>query len=133
MIEELDSLSTLADAIRVEVNCQYLEQQSLPLKPHHAFAYTITIHNLSLETVQLTHRHWIITDENHQVREIRGAGVVGQQPYIDPGHTYTYSSGAIIESHAGTMAGTYTMQTPDGDDFTVTIPTFTLVPPTSLH
>lgn len=133
MIEELDSLDALAEAIRVEVSCQYLEQQSLPAKPRHAFAYTITIYNHSVETVQLTHRHWIITDENHQVREVRGAGVVGQQPFIAPGHSYTYSSGAMIESRAGTMAGTYTMQTPNGTDFTVTIPTFTLIPPSSLH
>lgn len=133
MIEELDSLNALADAIGVRVNCQYLEQQSQPTIPRHAFAYTITISNHSSETVQLMHRHWIITDENHQIREVRGAGVVGQQPIIAPGHSYTYSSGAMIESRAGTMAGTYTMQTPDGRDFTVTIPTFTLIPPTSLH
>jgi ApaG protein len=119
--------------INIKVKSAYLDEQSQPDKHRYAFAYTITIENNSDEPTQLLSRHWVITDANNITQEVQGMGVVGQQPRILPGDSYTYSSGAVLETQAGTMEGTYEMQTDDGETFSVPIPAFSLTRPQSLH
>ena len=119
--------------IEIKVKSAYLDDQSQPDKKRFAFAYTVTIENHSDEPAQLLSRHWIITDANNSVQEVQGMGVVGQQPRILPGDSYTYSSGAVLETQAGTMEGTYQMQTDDGGTFNVPVPAFSLTRPQSLH
>ena len=119
--------------INIKVKSAYLDEQSQPDKHRYAFAYTITIENNSDEPTQLLSRHWVITDANNITQEVQGMGVVGQQPRILPGDSYTYSSGAVLETQAGTMEGAYEMQTDDGETFSVPIPAFSLTRPQSLH
>jgi ApaG protein len=119
--------------INITVKTDYLEQHSQPEKNRFAFAYTITIENSSEVAAQLLSRHWVITDAKDSVQEVVGDGVVGEQPHIAPGETYTYSSNAVLETTAGTMEGTYTMRAVDGTVFNVPIPAFSLTNPQSLH
>ena len=119
--------------IEVKVKSTYLDDQSQSGKQRFAFAYTVTIENHSDEAAQLLSRHWVITDANNNVQEIKGMGIAGQQPRILPGDSYTYSSGAVLETQAGTMEGSYQMQTDDGGRFNVPIPAFSLTRPQSLH
>jgi ApaG protein len=119
--------------VDVQVKTQYLSQQSDPARRSYAFAYTITITNQRSEAVQLLSRHWIITDQNNKMEEVRGSGVVGQQPLIQPGQSYQYSSGAVIETETGDMRGSYTMTTAAGDRFEAPIPLFILAVPHMLH
>lgn len=119
--------------IAIEVNTGFLAEQSLPEQQRYAFRYTITIHNHGSKTAQLLSRHWLITDANDQVQEVQGLGVVGQQPHIPAGKSYTYSSGAILATTTGIMEGSYEFCLPDGEKFTAPIPTFALVPPGALH
>lgn len=123
----------MTEDIVVTVQSQYLTEQSEPESHRYVFAYTITIRNEGDETAQLISRHWIITDENNAVQEVKGLGVVGQQPVIEPGEQYTYSSGAILATTTGTMVGTYQMKAADGVMFEAQIPTFALIPPHKLH
>ena len=97
------------------------------------YSYTITLTNNGRDAAQLISRHWIITDDNQKVQEVRGYGVVGEQPFLKPGDTYQYSSGVVLETETGTMTGSYQMQTDDGENFDAEIPTFALVPPHRLH
>ncbi len=119
--------------IAIKVKTAYLDDHSQPEKSRFAFAYTITIENHSNKPAQLLSRHWIITDADNAVQEVEGIGVVGQQPRILPGDSYTYSSAAVLETQAGTMEGSYKMQTDSGESFNVPIPTFSLTRPQSLH
>ncbi len=119
--------------IRISVNTAYLATQSQPEKDRFAFSYTISIENCSSISTQLLSRHWVITDENETVQEVVGDGVVGEQPHIPPGEKYTYSSGTVLETQVGTMEGTYTMRSEDGNVFEVPIPMFSLTRPQSLH
>lgn len=119
--------------IAIEVSTQYLQQQSDPGRPAYAFAYTITIANNRTQPVRLLSRHWIITDQNGKVEEVRGNGVVGQQPLIAPGQSYQYSSGAVLQTEIGDMHGSYTMQDIDGELFDAPIPLFVLAVPHMLH
>lgn len=119
--------------IHIKVVTQYLSQQSDPARRSYAFAYTITITNERPEAVQLLSRHWIISDQNNKVEEVRGSGVVGQQPLIQPGQSYQYSSGAVIETETGDMRGSYTMITASGERFEAPIPLFILAVPHMLH
>jgi ApaG protein len=119
--------------VDIQVRTQYLSQQSDPARRSYAFAYTITITNQRSEAVQLLGRHWIITDQNNKVEEVRGSGVVGQQPLIQPGQSYQYSSGAVIETETGDMRGSYTMTTASGERFEAAIPMFILAVPHMLH
>lgn len=121
------------NGIGISVKTNYLPGQSDLLNDAHAFAYTITITNQRNESVRLLNRHWIITDQNNRVEEVRGKGVVGQQPLIKPGESFRYSSGAIIHSMIGDMKGTYTMQRENGELFEVPIPLFVLATPNMLH
>ena len=121
------------EQIEVRVLTRYLKDQSDPQADRYAFAYTIQISNLGEDTVKLLNRHWVITDDNEKVEEVRGEGVIGQQPEIDPGQTFHYTSGAIIETEFGTMLGGYEMQTSAGEKFIAKIPPFLLSLPHKVH
>lgn len=119
--------------VRVYVEAEYAPQRSQPFQRQWFFVYTITIANEGLETVQLLTRHWIITDGAGRVEEVRGPGVVGKQPVLAPGESFTYSSGCPLTSPFGVMEGTYQMVTDAGDQFDVKIAPFTLSEPYTVH
>ncbi len=123
----------LAQAIEIEVEPRFLPEHSDPDSAEYTFAYTVTVRNHGEHSVQLLARHWIITDGNNQVREVKGAGVVGQQPHIGPGKSYRYSSGAILATKTGTMEGSYQMRADTGEQFDAAIPAFGLIHPDSLQ
>jgi ApaG protein len=124
---------SIENTITVQVQTQYLFDQSSPKENRYAFAYTITISNLGIEAAKLISRHWLITDGNEQVQEVRGDGVVGEQPVIQPGESYHYTSGCLLETSAGTMEGSYQMISSSGHPFDAEIPCFTLIYPGALH
>ncbi len=115
--------------ISVTVTPIYLEGQSEPDEDHYVWAYQVRIENDSLETVQLRSRHWRITDVNGLVQEVRGAGVVGEQPVLEPGESFEYTSGTPLNAPSGIMVGSYEMQTDEGDVIEVGIPAFSLDSP----
>ncbi len=119
--------------IRVTVDTVYVEEQSDPETDRYVFAYTITIENSGSITAQLLNRHWIITDAAGQVQEVKGEGVVGEQPILQPGGTFRYTSAAMIETPVGTMTGSYEMVADDGVRFDAEIPAFKLSAPNLLH
>jgi ApaG protein len=119
--------------IDVSIKTHYIADQSEPEAERFVFAYTITIANQSDQPAQLVSRHWVITDGNNQVQEVQGMGVVGQQPRLDPGASYTYTSGVVLPTHTGTMTGSYSMRWDNGEEFEAPIPTFALIHPKSLH
>jgi ApaG protein len=127
----------MADDKRYEISIitrtAYLADQSDPSRNQYAFAYTITLINRGNVPAQLLSRHWIITDGDHQVQEVKGLGVVGQQPLIKPGESFEYTSGANLPTAVGTMRGTYQMVAEDGHAFEAEIPMFTLSVPRVLH
>jgi len=115
--------------ITVEVQPIYLEDQSKPDENHFVWAYRVQISNAGAETVQLLRRHWKITDANGQVIEVEGEGVVGEQPVLEPGGAYEYTSGTPLSTPYGVMAGEYQMETAAGEAFEVEIPAFSLMSP----
>jgi len=119
--------------ITVEVVTDYIEGQSEPDNERYVFSYTITIRNEGGEAAQLLSRHWLITDANGNVQEVKGEGVVGEQPHLKPGEGFQYTSGAMITTPVGSMQGTYQMVTDQGDEFDTEIPAFTLAIPRTLH
>ncbi len=119
--------------ITVVPRAAYLAEQSDPSRSQYVFAYTITITNSGEAAATLISRHWIITDADHHVQEVKGLGVVGQQPLLKPGESYEYTSGASIPTPVGTMRGTYQMRADDGHEFDAQIPPFTLSVPRVLH
>lgn len=119
--------------ILIDVRTVYLPGQSAPDQNRYVFAYTITITNSGSVPARLVTRHWIITDANDQKREVRGEGVVGEQPYLLPGTSFQYTSGTILETPVGTMRGSYQMIADDGTEFDAEIPVFTLSIPRTLH
>jgi ApaG protein len=119
--------------ITVTPKTQYLADQSDEAADRYVFAYTITIRNTGTATAQLISRHWIITDANGKVQEVKGLGVVGEQPKLAPGESYEYTSGAAIATPVGTMRGSYQMLAEDGTKFDAPIPEFTLSIPRVLH
>lgn len=119
--------------IRVEVESSYLEEQSEPDERRYVFSYTITIRNEGTLAAKLLTRHWIITDADGRVQEVRGDGVVGEQPRIQPGQGFRYSSGAVIETPVGSMQGSYQMVDDAGARFDAPIPAFRLAIPGLLH
>lgn len=121
------------NGVLVEVQSQYLEEQSHPGRRHFVFAYTITITNTGREVVQLQTRHWVITDGHGDVEEVKGPGVVGEQPVLSPGESFRYSSGAVLPTERGTMHGTYQMHRADGAQFDAEIAPFLLERPYSLN
>lgn len=119
--------------INIEVETTYVMDQSIPEQNRFVFAYTITITNSGSIPAQLLSRHWIITDANNKVQEVRGEGVVGEQPYLSPGDSFRYTSAAIIETPVGCMQGEYLMLADDGVQFEAEIPVFNLSTPHTLH
>ena len=119
--------------ITIAVKSAYLADQSDPSRNQFVFAYTITITNTGAVAAQLISRHWIITDSEHQVQEVKGLGVVGQQPLLQPGESFEYTSGASLATAVGTMRGTYQMVADNGRTFEADIPIFTLSVPRVLH
>ena len=112
--------------LRVTVDPHYLEDESEPGEQRFLWAYTIEITNVGSETVQLLNRYWQITDARGQVQEVRGPGVVGEQPVLAPGDAFTYTSGCPLPTPSGIMVGAYEMETAGGERFEVDIPAFSL-------
>lgn len=112
--------------IRVAVYTHYLDEQSDPDEGRYVWAYQITISNEGNESVQLLNRYWHITDSNGEIKEVRGEGVVGERPVIEPGEVYRYTSGTPLNSPSGFMVGSYEMINDAGDSFDIAIPTFSL-------
>jgi ApaG protein len=112
--------------ISVTVTPRYMPEESSPQQGRYFFAYTVEIINTSLDRVQLRARHWTITDEHGQVQEVRGAGVVGEEPVLGPGESFSYTSGCPLPTPSGTMQGTYLMETAAGETFDAEIPAFSL-------
>ena len=120
--------------IQVSVTPYYLKDESMPEKNRYVFSYTVSIHNDGEFDAQLLSRHWIITNgETLKTQEVRGDGVIGQQPVIPPGESYQYTSGTVLESPVGTMQGSYRFSDEDGEFFDVSIPVFSLAAPLSVH
>jgi len=119
--------------IRIEVATKYVVDQSEPDVGRYVFAYTITIENRGDLPARLLSRHWVITDANGKVQEVTGDGVVGEQPHLNPGETFRYSSGAVLETPVGAMQGSYRMEADNGTNFDAPIPPFTLAVPGVLH
>ncbi len=119
--------------IRIVVATNYVDDQSEPDVGRYVFAYTITIENHGDLPARLLSRHWVITDANGKVQEVSGDGVVGEQPHLNPGESFRYSSGAVLETPVGAMQGSYHMETDNGTNFEAPIPPFTLAVPGVLH
>jgi ApaG protein len=120
---------------RIEVSPmpQFIPEQSDPENDRYIFAYTITIKNIGEVPAQLVSRHWIITDAHNEVQEVRGLGVVGKQPLLQPGESFQYTSGSSLTTPIGTMKGSYQMVAEDGTHFEAEIPEFVLATPRALH
>ena len=119
--------------ITVAVMTRYTAEQSQPDADRFVFAYTIRIANAGSVAARLISRHWLITDANGKVEEVRGDGVVGEQPWLRPGEDFHYTSGAVLETPVGTMRGSYHMLADDGRHFDATIAQFTLSVPRTVH
>src|SRR6187431_689242 len=125
---------TVTRDLRVSVRARYSAQNSDPNAQQWVFLYTITISNESAVRVQLLTRHWIITDANGEIEEVKGPGVVGKQPVLEPGESFEYTSGCDLTTPFGTMRGTYQMVSSEREDFEIEIPAFTLTEPyTTVH
>lgn len=122
-----------AHQIEVSVRSEYIPAYSRPEDEHYVFAYHIHIRNNGRVAAQLISRHWIITDGNGHVQEVRGQGVIGEQPLLAPGEEFEYTSGCVLETTVGTMQGSYQMVGSDGERFEAEIPLFMLAMPGSLH
>ena len=119
--------------IQVTVKSYYIKEQSDPDNDLYVFAYTVNIHNAGSVAAKLISRHWIITDADGNEQEVKGDGVIGEQPYLSPGDSFEYSSGTHMDTPVGSMYGSYQMQADDGINFDAEIPPFTLALPTALH
>ena len=119
--------------IQVIVQTRYIEEQSRPEQDYFVYSYTVTLINKGDQPARLLSRHWVITDSNQRVQEVRGEGVVGEKPYLKPGEQYTYSSGTMLETEVGTMRGSYQMIGDDGEQFDAAIDEFVLAPARVLH
>lgn len=116
-------------SVTVTVQPFYLEDQSSPGDNHYVWAYHVRIENHGQETIQLRRRHWRITDSYGRIQEVRGAGVVGEQPVLAPGESFEYTSGTPLATPSGIMVGSYGMETEDGENFEIAIPAFSLDSP----
>ncbi|MSQ80341.1 MAG: Co2+/Mg2+ efflux protein ApaG [Candidatus Methylopumilus sp.] len=125
--------ATKLHAIRISVETNFINEKSSIEHDRYFFSYTITIANEGLLPAQLVSRHWIITDANEQSFEVKGLGVVGEQPLIQPNEAYTYTSGTEINTPVGSMHGSYQMVAEDGTSFDAEIPIFILSMPRTLH
>lgn len=122
----------MTNKIFVSVKTNYMADQTLP-QQRYVYSYTITIANEGDEPAQLISRHWLIRDANDNLQEVQGIGVIGEQPHIIPGNSYTYTSGVVLETETGIMEGTYQMRADSGETFDADIPAFALVPPHAIH
>ncbi len=120
---------TVTRQIEVKVTPRFLPDRSSPENGYFFWAYTINLSNLGSETVQLKTRHWRITDAHGRLQEVRGAGVVGEEPVLKPGENYEYTSGVPLPTPSGFMAGSYGMVTASGEEFDIDIPAFSLDTP----
>ncbi len=120
-------------AIAIDVATRFLDDQSVPEDGRFVFSYTIHIRNHGKVPARLLRRHWIITDANGKIQEVRGEGVVGEQPWLRPGDDFEYTSGAVLETALGTMQGSYDMLADDGTRFDAPIAAFTLSVPRTVH
>lgn len=120
-------------AIDVQARARYLDDQSDPMAERYVFGYTVQIRNVGNLAAKLISRHWVITDGDGQVEEVRGDGVVGEQPLLRPGEMFQYDSGAVIPTEVGSMQGRYFMQAEDGTQFEALIPVFTLGVPGAVN
>lgn len=130
-MRRMEDINQHGVVIQTQVN--YLPDQSDETGNRFVFSYTITITNLGHSAAKLISRHWIITDANNHVQEVRGQGVVGEQPLLKPSQSFEYTSGTVLTTQVGTMRGSYQMQTDDGTQFEVGIPQFVLSVPRVLH
>jgi len=134
---EFNSKESMNDArkhnVEVSVRTAYIDAQSAPDSRRYVFAYTITITNSGTVPAKLLSRHWVIKDANEKVQEVRGVGVVGEQPHLSPGMSFEYTSGTVLETAFGTMQGSYQMIADDGTEFDAEIPPFLLSTPRQLH
>ncbi len=119
--------------IAVSARTRYIAEQSDPEQSRYVFAYTIVISNTGSMPARLISRHWVITDTDNKVQEVRGRGVIGEQPLIKPGESFEYTSGTAIATPVGTMRGSYQMTAEDGTEFEAAIEPFTLAMPRVLH
>lgn len=119
--------------VQVEVEPAYIPEQSDPSNDNYVFSYTVTIRNVGEIPAKLLTRHWIITDGDGQVQEVKGDGVIGEQPHLQPGEGFQYTSGTFMNTPVGTMSGSYQMLADDGVHFEADIPSFTLSVPNILH
>ena len=137
--EEVESLaeavtvSRETNGIRVTVQPEFLEKQSEPDNGSYAFSYTVTIENLSDDTVQLLRRHWCVNSGGAEFLEVKGDGVIGEQPVLESQNGFRYTSGTVIKDPVGSMHGKYTFQTKGGESFEVEIPRFDLIYPHLVH
>ena len=122
-----------SDFIEVQVQSEFMPGQSNSDANRFVFAYHVTIENHGTIPAQLLSRHWVITDGNQKVQEVKGEGVIGEQPTIMPGESYQYSSGTVLQTPVGSMHGTYSMIHATGVEFDADIPVFTLASPSALH
>lgn len=125
--------ATTTDGIRVRVKPEYWPERSMPEASQFAFKYTVEIANVGDQVAQLKSRHWVITDANGRIDEVRGDGVVGKQPKLAPGDRFEYTSWAMLRTPFGSMRGTYFMARPDGAEFEAKIAEFALTQPHALH
>ncbi len=126
-------MNYLSNTISISVNTRYLAEHSNPEDNRYVFAYDITIRNNGEHSAQLLSRHWIITDGNGKTQEVRGSGVVGEQPVIDADDEFSYSSGTLMTTAVGSMQGSFTMRAEDGEEFEAPIAPFGLAVPGALH
>ena len=119
--------------ISISAETEYVNDQSFTEQERYVFAYTITITNNGSMSARLLRRHWLITDANCKVQEVQGDGVIGEQPHIQPGESFQYTSAAVLETPVGCMQGKYEMVADDGKDFDAQIPIFNLATPNTLH
>jgi ApaG protein len=125
--------STTTDGIQVKVNPEYWAERSTPEAAQFAFKYTVEISNVGSEPAQLKRRHWVITDAQGQVQEVRGDGVVGKTPRLEPGQSFEYTSWAVLKTPFGSMRGSYFLTRPNGQEFEAKIAEFALTQPHALH
>lgn len=131
MIRPTTTSTSLTDGIRVTVTSRYIPEQSVPRLKRFVWAYTIRIVNESAHPAKLVSRHWVIVDASQKVEEVRGPGVVGEQPRLEPGQSFQYTSGCVLQTSRGTMRGEYQMVRDDGSTFDAEIAPFALeLPPT---
>ncbi|HHX36178.1 MAG TPA: Co2+/Mg2+ efflux protein ApaG [Gammaproteobacteria bacterium] len=126
-------MNDLCNTIDINVKTRYLAEHSHPEDERYVFAYDITIRNNGEHSAQLLSRHWIITDGDGKTQEVRGSGVVGEQPVIDADDEYSYSSGTLMTTAVGSMQGSFTMRAEDGEEFEAPIAPFSLAVPGALH